>query len=39
MDSIWTALDGAKPCRRVDFSLLSEEELKKPKKTLDWMTM
>ena len=39
MDSVWTALDGAKPCRRTDFALLSEDELNKQKKTLDWMTM
>ena len=39
MDSIWTALDGAKPCRRTDFALLSDDELNKQKKTLDWMTM
>ena len=39
MDSIWTALDGAKPCRRKEFERLSDEEWNKPKKSLDWMTL
>ena len=39
MDAIWTALDGAKPCRIAEFIRLSEEEWRKPQKKLDWMTM
>jgi predicted phage terminase large subunit-like protein len=39
MDAIWTALDGAKPCRKKDFEKLSEEEWRNPKKKLDWMTL
>ena len=39
MDAIWTALDGAKPCRRKEFEKLSEEEWRNPKKSLDWMTL
>ena len=39
MDSVWTALDGAKPCRRKEFAMLSADELRNKKKTLDWMTM
>ena len=39
MDAIWTALDGAKPCRKKEFELLSEDEWRNPKKTLDWLTM
>ena len=39
MDAIWTALDGAKPCRRSEFNKLSEEDWRNEKKTLDWMTM
>ena len=39
MDSVWTALDGAKPCRRKEFAMLSTDELRNKKKTLDWMTM
>jgi predicted phage terminase large subunit-like protein len=39
MDAIWTALDGAKPCRRRKFELLSEDEWRNPKKKLDWMTL
>jgi len=39
MDAIWTALDGAKPCRLHEFKKLSEDDLRKQKKTLDWMTM
>ena len=39
MDAIWTALDGAKPCRRKEFEKLSEDEWRNPKKTLDWMTL
>ena len=39
MDAIWTALDGAKPCRRKEFQRLSDDEWKNPKKNLDWMTM
>jgi len=36
---IGTALDGAKPCRRRDFEKLSEDEWRKPNKSLDWMTL
>ena len=39
MDAIWTALDGAKPCRRSEFNKLSDEDWRNEKKTLDWMTM
>ena len=39
MDAIWTALDGAKPCRRAEFQKLSEEDWRNEKKSLDWMTM
>ena len=39
MDSIWTALDGAKPCRRKEFERISDEEWRKPNKSLDWMTL
>ena len=39
MDAIWTALDGAKPCRMVEFELLSDEDSRISKKNLDWMTM
>ena len=39
MDAIWTALDGAKPCRRAEIKVLSEEDWRNPKKNLDWMTM
>ena len=39
MDAIWTALDGAKPCRRSEFQQISEEDWRNKKKTLDWMTM
>ena len=39
MDSIWTALDGAKPCRIKDFKKLSDDEWRKPKKSLDWLTL
>ena len=38
MDSVWTALDGVKPCRLKEFN---EDSKNKPlrKKLLDWMTM
>tara|TARA_R110002110_G_scaffold304812_1_gene518907 strand:- start:297 stop:680 length:384 start_codon:yes stop_codon:yes gene_type:complete len=38
MDSVWTALDGVKPCRIKQFD---EDAKNKPltKKLLDWMTM
>ena len=39
MDSIWTALDGAKPCRKKEFKKISEDDWRKPKKSLDWMTL
>ena len=39
MDAIWTALDGAKPCRSKHFERLSEEDWRNPKKKLDWMTL
>ena len=39
MDSIWTALDGAKPCRIKDFKKLSDDEWRNPKKSLDWLTL
>ena len=39
MDAIWTALDGAKPCRIKDFKKLSEEDWRNKEKSLDWMTM
>ena len=39
MDAIWTALDGAKPCRRSELIKLSKEEWRNKKKTLDWMTL
>ena len=39
MDSIWTALDGAKPCRIKKFEKLSEDEWRNPKKKLDWLTL
>ena len=39
MDSIWTALDGAKPCRRKEFERISDDEWRQPKKSLDWMTL
>ena len=38
MDSIWTALEGAKPCRFEEFSLEIAEN-RNLKKKLDWMTM
>lgn len=39
MDAIWTALDGAKPCRKKDFERISDDEWRKPNKSLDWMTL
>jgi predicted phage terminase large subunit-like protein len=39
MDAIWTALDGAKPCRIKDYEPIPEEEWRIKKKTLDWMTI
>ena len=38
MDGIWTALDGAKPCRLKEYSEENTKK-KKKKKFLDWMTM
>ena len=38
MDAIWTALDGAKPCRHKDWEK-GEDTHKKPKKFLDWLTL
>jgi len=38
MDAIWTALDGAKPCRIKEFDE-DKVKTKKKKKFLDWMTM
>ena len=39
MDAIWTALHGAKPCRIKEFKELSDDEWRKPKKSLDWLTL
>ena len=40
MDSIWTALNGARPCRSKEFIKLSDEDWRNDKKkTLDWMTL
>ena len=39
MDGIWTALDGAKPCRKKEFEKLSDDEWYNPKKKLDWLTL
>ncbi len=39
MDAVWTALDGAKPCRKSSFEKLSDEDWRNNKKSLDWMTM
>jgi hypothetical protein len=40
MDAIWTALDGAKPCRiKVDEFDPTIEKTTTMKKVLDWMTM
>ena len=39
MDAVWTALDGAKPCRRSSFKKLSDEDWRNNKKSLDWLTM
>ena len=38
MDAVWTALDGARPCRSQEYNKDSDY-LKKPKKKLDWMTL
>jgi predicted phage terminase large subunit-like protein len=38
MDSIWTGLEGAKPCRLEEFNL-EKLQNNKLKKKLDWMTM
>ncbi len=38
MDSIWTALEGAKPCRLEEFDLENLQQ-RNIKKKLDWMTM
>ena len=39
MDAIWTALDGAKPCRIKEYEPIPEEEWRIKKKVLDWMTL
>ena len=39
MDAIWTALDGAKPCRRSELEKISDEDWRNKDKSLDWMTM
>ena len=39
MDSVWTALDGAKPCRIKTFQQQSDEEWRNRKKKLDWLTL
>ena len=38
MDAIWTALDGAKPCRLKEYDE-EKYDTKKKKKFLDWLTM
>ena len=38
MDGIWTALDGAKPCRLEEYDEKRYDK-KKKKKFLDWLTM
>ena len=38
MDAIWTALDGAKPCRLAEYDEKKYDK-KKKKKFLDWLTM
>jgi predicted phage terminase large subunit-like protein len=38
MDAIWTALEGAKPCRRTEW-IKTEENSSIKKKILDWMTL
>ena len=38
MDSVWTALDGVKPCRLKEFDANAENKPLR-KKLLDWMTM
>ena len=38
MDAIWTALDGAKPCRLEEYDEKKYDK-KKKKKFLDWLTM
>ena len=38
MDAIWTALDGARPTRRKEWSEIDENSIKHKKK-LDWMTL
>ena len=37
MDSIWTALEGAKPCRKKSFDPEQKENDWFGKKVLDWM--
>ena len=39
MDAIWTALDGAKPCRIKEYEATPLEEWRIKKKSLDWMTL
>ena len=38
MDAVWTALDGAKPCRFAEYDE-DKANKKKKKKFLDWLTM
>ena len=38
MDAIWTALDGHKPSRSKKYEKIDENH-KKDKKTIDWMTL
>ena len=38
MDAVWTALDGAKPCRLAEYDEKKYDK-KKKKKFLDWLTM
>ena len=38
MDSIWTALEGHRPCRQKEWVKIDENH-KKAKKFLDWLTL
>ena len=38
MDAVWTALEGARPCRLKEFTP-SDERIKKRNKFLDWMSL
>ena len=38
MDAVWTALDGAKPCRKKEF-IENTDNNRLKKKFLDWMTL